>query len=268
MIDPLLAMGYRVVLFDQVGFGWSDKPACEADYSYARHVAWNEDLLINHLSLSNITAVLQDWGGILGLRVAARNPDRFVRLVLSNTVFPTSDPSFEGDDYISRGFFGWKDFVHRGGLKGGMAIGKLLARAVGPNVTLTEEEMSAYQAPFPSERYLAGVQSFPELVPTPPSDPTGRPQPIGGEENRALWRVFEQWHKPVLLAFGDSDPVLGGAHTLWERKCPGTLGQPHLTLKGAGHFSQDGGGEQLVKAVVAFVQSNPPILPSPTKAVD
>jgi len=256
MIGPLLLRGYRVVLFDQVGFGRSDKPSRRTDYSYERHVAWNEDLLFHHLDLHGITAVFQDWGGLLGLRVAARNPQRFDRLVLSNTAFPTADMSFEGVDYIGEGFFGWKQFVFNGGLAGSGKIGGLFARAaLGPSCPdgLSPEEIVAYQAPFPEDRFAAGAHVFPELVPTGPHDTTGRPQTEGGAANRQLWAVFESWTKPVLLAFGENDPVLGKCDSIWRDRCPGTRGQPHLTLRGAGHFSQDGGGEQLVKAVIGFV---------------
>ncbi|CAE8633483.1 unnamed protein product [Polarella glacialis] len=262
MIRPLLEQGYRVVLFDQVGFGWSDKPAAQSDYSYERHVAWNEDLLFSHLDLRGITAVFQDWGGLLGLRVAARNPDRFDRLVLSNTALPTCDPRYEGHGYISEGFFAWKSFVHSGGLLAPGGIGKLFGRAArgpscGPDHKLSAAEEAAYQAPFPDGSYCAGVMAFPELVPTPPSDKTGRPQMLGGLENREAWTVFEAWSKPVLLAFSENDPVLGGCGSIWLEKCPGTRGQSHCTLLGAGHFSQDGGGKQLVQAVIEFIQHNP-----------
>ena len=101
-----------------------------------------------------------------------------------------------------------------------------------------------------------------------------RPQPIGGSLNKQLWAVFEKWEQPVLLAFGENDPVLGSADYMWRERCgfnmhylqllmakvfflsrcPGTRGQPHVTLSGAGHFSQDGGGEQLVAAVIGFIQ--------------
>jgi len=232
------------------------------DYTYERHVGWNEDLLWNHLDLKNITIVLQDWGGIQGLRVAARSPNRFSRLLLTNTVFPTCDVDFEGQNYITKGFYAWKDFVHSGGLKGPNKVGKLLRRAArgpscGPSGKISKEEEASYQAPFPHESYLAGVIQYPELVPTPPHDPTGRPQPIGGDTNRALWPVFENWTKPVLLAFSDADPVLGGAAYLFKNKCPGTKNQPHITLEDAGHFSQDGGGHQLVEALINFVETRP-----------
>ena len=103
LVRPLVNQGHRVIMFDQVGFGWSDKPTQKHDYTYERHVAWNEDLLCNHLNLNNLTAVFQDWGGLIGLRVTARNANRFSRLVLANTILPTGDIDFEGTDYVSKG---------------------------------------------------------------------------------------------------------------------------------------------------------------------
>eukprot|EP00944_MAST-04C_sp_MAST-4C-sp1_P008089 g8089.t1 len=260
MIDPLIEQGYRVVLFDQVGFGWSDKPSKPSDYTYERHVAWNEDLIFNHLDLRNITIFLQDWGGIQGLRMVARSPSKFYRLVISNTVFPTCNVGFEGENYISDGFYNWKKMVNAGLLSKSGAVGRLMGRATaGPNGVISEAEQAAYQAPFPDETYMAGAIQYPELVPTPPKDPTGRPQPNGGQTNLELWPVLENWHKPVLLAFGDNDIVLGGSAYLFEQKCPGV--KKSIILKGVGHFSQDSGGKELVKEMIELVEMYP-LLPA------
>ena len=263
LIGPLLDKGYRVVCFDQVGLGWSDKPAKREDVTYERSVAWNEDLLFNFLELRNITAVLQDWGGLIGLRVAARNSEKYARLVLSNTCLPTDDKDFQrasdGTDYLGAGFYKWKKMAHDGFIAHGK-LGFLLKKgSKGPSHgaahEITEEEAAAYDLPFPTEEHLAAVHVFPELVPTPPDDETGRHQPVGGEANRALWAVFEKWTKPVLLAFSDGDWVLGHCYKLWQDKCPGAAKVKGLTLEGdVGHFSQDGGGEQLVAAIIDLIE--------------
>ena len=127
----------------------SDKPTNQEDYSYERHVAWNEDLLFHHLDLTDITAVFQDWGGLLGLRVAARSPARFSRLVLANTVFPTADVEYEGDSYVSEGFFQWKAFNHSKFLGKPGKIGEMLSRgaagpSAGPEGRLSPAEIAAY----------------------------------------------------------------------------------------------------------------------------
>ena len=83
MIPPLVRAGHRVILFDQVGCGRSDKPCREQDYTYERHIGWNIDLLINHLHLKGVTVVLQDWGGLIGTRIVAAHPGAFRRLVIA-----------------------------------------------------------------------------------------------------------------------------------------------------------------------------------------
>lgn len=192
LIGPLLGKGYRVVCFDQVGLGWSDKPAKREDVTYERSVAWNEDLLFNFLELRNITVVLQDWGGLIGLRVVARNPDKYARLVLSNTCLPTDDKGFQrsadGTDYIGAGFYKWKNWAHDGFIGHGK-VGFILKKgSKGPSHgeahEITEEEAAVYDLPFPTEDYMAAAHVFPELVPTPADDETGRHQPVGGEANR------------------------------------------------------------------------------------
>jgi haloalkane dehalogenase len=267
MVPPLVRAGHRFVLFDQVGCGQSDKPAHDDDYTYARHIGWNIDLLVNHLHLREATILLQDWGGILGLRVAAAHPETFRRLVIANTMLPTSN-----DDWfrVSPAFYAWKDFAFRTGLKdsswieerGGVWPGQIMSqKAVGPsNPEMSLEEQAAYGAPYPDDSYKAGARRFPELLPTPPSDPTGRPQFAEAENNSAAWAVFEKWTKPVLLAFSDEDTVMAGGDAIWKRHCPGTRheGVRHVTIKGVGHFLQDGGAEQLVEAITGFIRNTPP----------
>lgn len=256
LVPPLLDQGYRVVLFDQVGFGQSDKPVSESDYSYYRHVMWNEDLLINHLNLKDITAVFQDWGGLLGLRVVARNPTRFARFVVANTFLPTGD---NAQLKVNDGFYNWKNFVHKTGLRKEGTVGRVVGRgAAGPsNPKLSAAEIAAYDAPFPTEEHKAGARIFPELVPTPDNDQTGRPQDAGREENKAAWAVLTEWRKPVLCAFASDDIVMKGGDQVWLDNCPGTKGQPHVQIPGCGHFLQDGGSDNLSAAVITFIQANP-----------
>jgi haloalkane dehalogenase len=267
MISPLVNAGYRVILFDQVGCGRSDKPSREEDYTYERHIGWNIDLLINHLSLKGVTVVLQDWGGIIGTRVVAAHPAVFRRLVIANTMLPTCDDNFFK---ISSAFYSWKTFAFRTGLKddvwmeelGGRWPGQIIAqKAVGPsNPKMDPAEMAAYDAPYPDDTYKAGARMFPELVPTPSTDPTNRPAMAEAENNAAAWGVFQKFTKPVLLAFSDEDTVMAGADEIWKKHCPGTKhpGVEHVTIKGVGHFLQDGGAEQLVEAIVSLITTTPP----------
>eukprot|EP00937_MAST-01D_sp_MAST-1D-sp2_P000972 g972.t1 len=268
LVQPLVDAGHRVVMFDQVGCGRSDKPRRESDYSYERHCGWNADLLIHHLRLSGVTALFQDWGGLIGLRVASRYPSAFRRLLITNTMLPTCDDAFFR---VTDAFYEWKRFSHRSQLredvwvreKGGRWPGAILAKkGVGPsNTAMSAAEEAAYNAPYPAptELYAAGARMFPELIPTPRADPTGRPQAAGGEENAAAWAVYKQWRAPVLLAFSDEDTVMAGGDRVWLEHCPGTRypGVRHVTVRGVGHFVQDGGAEQLVQALLGLIDATP-----------
>ena len=91
-VMPVLAeAGLSAIAADLVGFGRSDKPSELADHSFARHVEWIRAFAFDHLGLRGLTLVGQDWGGLIGLRLVAEHPDRFARVVASNTGLPTGD---------------------------------------------------------------------------------------------------------------------------------------------------------------------------------
>jgi haloalkane dehalogenase len=238
MIPVLVAAGLRVVAVDLIGFGRSDKPAERSDYTYARHVEWIRSALFDRLDLAGVTLVGQDWGGLIGLRLAAEHQDRFRRIVAANTFLPT------GDGRPSDAFLAWRRYsqetpnFHAGGIvRGGCAS------------ELPPEVVAAYDAPFPDDTYKAGARQFPMLVPTSPDDPAA-------EANRAAWAVLSKWTKPVLTAFSDSDPVTRGGDAFIQRTIPGAAGQRHTTITGGGHFLQEDKGKELAAVVVAFVSSN------------
>ena len=231
MIPPLLDAGLRVVAPDLIGFGRSDKPADRGDYSYARHVAWLTDLVVGALSLRDTVLFCQDWGGLLGLRLVAEHPDRFAAVVASNTMLPT------GDHDPGEAFKRWRDYSQT---TEQFPIGQIIAR--GTTRTLSAEEIAAYDAPFPDESYKAGARQFPALVPITPDDPAAAP-------NRAAWEVLTRWEKPFVCAFGDSDPITSGGDRVLRKLIPGAAGQPHVTLEGVGHFSQEDAPERLAQLV-------------------
>jgi len=234
MIPILTAAGHRAVAPDLVGFGRSDKPVRREDYTYQRHVDWMRGV-IEALDLRNITLVGQDWGGLIGLRLAAEHSDRFARIVAANTFLPTGDID-PGD-----AFKAWQQYsqqtpdFHVGGIvKGGCVT------------DLAPEIVAAYDAPFPDDRYKAGARQFPLLVPTSPDDPASAP-------NRKAWGALSRWQKPFLTAFSDSDPITRGGDRFFQSAVPGAAGQPHATIAGAGHFLQEDKGEELARVVVDFI---------------
>jgi len=234
MIAIVAAAGHRVVAPDLVGFGRSDKPAAREDYSYQRHVDWMRGV-IEALDLTGITLVAQDWGGLIGLRLAAEQPERFARIVVANTFLPT------GREPVSPAFRRWREYsqstpdFHVGGIVKG-----------GCRKELAPEVIAAYDAPFPDDRYKAGARQFPMLVPITPDDPAAA-------ANLAAWEVLRRWEKPFLTAFSDADPITRGGDLFFQGAVPGTRGQPHTTIAGAGHFLQEDAGEELAAVVVGFL---------------
>jgi haloalkane dehalogenase len=235
MIPPIVDAGLRAVAPDLVGFGRSDKPASRADYTYARHVAWLEQHVIGHLDLRDITLVCQDWGGLLGLRLVAAHPDRFARVVAANTFLPT------GDNRPGKAFLAWQKFSQE---VAELPVGRIVDG--GCTTALVDEVVAGYDAPFPDESYKEGARQFPLLVPTSPEDPEA-------PANRAAWEVLEQFERPVLCAFSDSDPVTAGADEHLRHRIPGAAGQPHTTIEGGGHFLQEDRGPELARVVIDFV---------------
>lgn len=235
VIPGLVARGHRVIAPDLVGFGRSDKPTAPSDYTYARHVAWMEDLLVTQLDLRDATFFGQDWGGLVGLRVVAAHPERFARLVVANTGLP------EGTGRITDAFLAWQKFSQEAE---DFPVGAIISG--GCVDRLTPEVVAAYDAPFPDDSYKAGARIFPTLVPTTPDDP-------GGLANQAAWKVLETFDRPVLCAFSDSDPITkGGAKPFLER-IPGARGRSHTTVEGGGHFLQEDRGPELATVIADFI---------------
>lgn len=234
MIPPLVAAGHRVVAPDLVGFGRSDKPVDQAEYTYERHVGWMLQWLAE-VDLHDITLVCQDWGGLIGLRLLAAEPDRFSRIVVANTFLPT------GDKDPGEAFRRWQRFSQEVEV---FDCGVVVS--MGCTSELAPEVVAAYNAPFPHQRHTAGARRFPMLVPTTPDDPSAGP-------NRAAWEVLESWGKPLLTAFSDKDPVTAGADRAFRERVPGADGQPHTVIEGGGHFLQEDRGPELAAVVIDFV---------------
>ncbi len=234
MIPILVAAGHRVIAPDLVGFGRSDKPDKRTDYTYQRHVDWMTSF-IEAIDLQHATLVGQDWGGLIGLRLAAEHPDRFAHIVAANTFLPT------GDRPAGEAFLRWQQFSQNTpNFDAGWIVNS------GCTTDLSDEIKAAYNAPFPDDSYKEGARQFPLLVPTSPDDPAA-------PANRKAWEVLNKWEKPFLCAFGDSDPVTKGGDRAFMAAVPGTKNQPHTTIAGGGHFIQEDRGEELAKVIVDWL---------------
>ncbi len=234
MIPIAAAANTRVIAPDLLGFGKSDKFTEAAKYTYAMHVE-SIRALIENLDLQNITLVCQDWGGLIGLRVAAEMSDRFSRIVAANTFLPT------GDEKVPKAFKMWLAMSQAMPV---FPVGKIVK--MGCKTRLEREIVKAYDAPFPDKTYKTAARVFPTLVPITPDDPAS-------EANRRAWKILRKWEKPFLTAFGDSDPITRGADRVLQAQIPGASGQKHQILEDAGHFIQEDKGAELAEIIVSFI---------------
>jgi haloalkane dehalogenase len=238
MVPVLVNAGLRAVALDLVGFGRSDKPARREDYSYQAHVDWTW-AAIESIGLRDITLVCQDWGGLIGLRLAGEHSEHFARIVAANTFLPT------GDTDPGEAFLAWQRYSQE---TPDFRVGRIVDG--GCVSELAPDVMAAYDAPFPDDRYKQGARQFPLLVPTRPDDPAAEP-------NRRAWKELERFEKPFLCAFSDSDAITAGADAILRARIPGTTGQDHTTIRSAGHFLQEDKGPELAESVAAFVAATP-----------
>jgi haloalkane dehalogenase len=239
-VMPVLAdAGLRAIAADLVGFGRSDKPSEPADHSFARHVEWIRALAFDHLGLRGLTLVGQDWGGLIGLRLVAEHPDRFARVVASNTGLPTGDVPMPDV---------WLRFRQVVRTAPELSVSRLVQS--GCQGTLSPEVLAAYEAPFPDPSYAAAVRAMPELVPTTPDDPASA-------ANRAAWGRLAAWDKPFLVAFSDRDPITASMAPVLKDTVPGAAGLEHPVIAGAGHFLQEDAGERLGAVIAGFVRAHP-----------
>jgi haloalkane dehalogenase len=238
-VMPVLAdAGIRAVAPDLVGFGRSDKPQAAA-HTYAAHVEWVRALAFDALNLTDVTIVGQDWGGLIGLRLAAEHQEKVARIVAANTGLPTGEHDMPAV---------WWQFRKAVETAATLDIGRFVQ--AGCRTKLSDETRAAYDAPFPTEEHKAGPKSMPGLVPVSREDPAA-------PANLAAWQTLQKWTKPFLCAFSDGDPITGGMAPILRRSIPGAAAVEHPTIENAGHFLQEDAGERLGEEIVKFIQSTP-----------
>ena len=235
-VIPELVPAARAIAPDYFGFGRSDKPLRLEDYSYDLHTD-SIRRLVETLDLQNLTIVVQDWGGPIGLRLAVEQPERVARLVIMNTGISAGRPP--SDEWLR-----FRAFVRRHGTE--LVPGRLVRISCVQPVDEAVEE--AYSAPWPVPESKAGVLAFPEQVPTELEHPNTAPLLAVREE-------LGRWEKPALVLFSDSDPIF--SPSVAERiaaHIPGAL-EPEI-VAGAGHFLQEDQGEEIGARIARFIATS------------
>ncbi|GAL09453.1 hydrolase [Vibrio astriarenae] len=187
MIPVFVDSGARVIAPDLLGFGKSDKPVSEDTHSFVFHRNYLL-ALIDHLDLHNITLVVQDWGGLLGLTLPQAMKDRFKRLIIMNTgllLGPTTQEAF----------LEWKgDIVEPEELALDVFMKKYAPE-------LDEQEAQAYAAPFIDGTYQAGVRKMPKMV--------ANPEQACVEISTEAMSFWGEWEGDTFMAVGMRDKMLG-----------------------------------------------------------
>ena len=251
VITALGAAGMRVIAPDHIGFGRSDKPTESTDYTFARHIDWIHSLVVG-LRLREITLVVQDWGGPIGLSVLAREPDRFAKVVATNTILHTCEPTLAGK----------LTWAHHGVGADRMLLQETLLDYISfyrrsPDITpsvfldavagpLSASVLAAYDAPFPDRAHKAGLRQLTALIPLTRNDP-------GARISASTMAALHQWDKPFLTAYSDSDPATAGWDAVFQDRIPGARCQHHSTIAGAGHFVPEQQGRRLAEIIAEFV---------------
>ncbi|WFD11880.1 haloalkane dehalogenase [Tepidibacter hydrothermalis] len=257
MIPQLVNEGYRVIAPDLIGFGKSDKPTHSSDHSYSAHVKWMSTF-IEKLGIKHAAAFMQDWGGMIGLRVLANNPEWLDRLVVANTALAESkgferwmlpkmlkiirstslNPTIQSLEK-KMNYANWAAYFSRSKK---LEIGKIMQLLT--TKSLSKDEMEAYDAPFPTPDYYAGPRKMPEIVVS--------------DLDKAYedWQKLKQWKNPVLTLFSDKDPFLAdqGYDKLFQQNFPGAKGQPHITMTNASHFLQEDQSSELVSRILNWLK--------------
>jgi haloalkane dehalogenase len=242
VIAVLVGKRLRVIAPDHIGCGKSDKLLAREDYSYEFYVDALRQF-IQQRDLKNITLVCQDWGGPIGLRVMSEMPERFARVIATNTLLPNGEAPPHGvADWPGEMISQWVQYTSHAT---DIPVGKIMQGVC--VTTLPADVLAAYDAPFPDARYKQGVMGWPSLIPITGNMP-------GLVENRGVWEFLEHSDISFMTAFSDSDPSTAEWEKVFQQRVKGAQGRQHYKIAGAGHMVQEDRGEVLAHIILGTVQ--------------
>lgn len=260
MIPTLSGAGLRAIAVDQMGMGRSDKPVELGFHTYEKHIQ-RLKTFIKTLGLKEINLFCQDWGGLMGLRIAGDQPELFARVVAANTTLPLVPkgmnpfrvPNPAKIDCSLGNFGGFVDPTPANHLVNFQKW--ILYALTAPNfkpsqviarlsdTKLSPAELAAYDAPYPSLIYKAAVRTFPSMIAAVEMN------------NESAWKSLGEFKKSFLFFGGEHDINMGsrGNQKLLTEHIPGAAGQPHERFE-AGHFIQEDVGEIMAQRLVKWIK--------------
>ena len=240
-----LARHQRCILPDHMGMGKSGIPQEQYPYRLQHHIANFENLLL-HLDLRDVTLVLHDWGGPVGLGFATRHPERVKRLVLMNTwaFAPWPGGPFPRLLEIIRSARGEKFVLEKNGYLEPALLGTTFHIE-----NLTQEVMDAYRAPFPTPASRLALLCWSRDIPISEADPSY------AEMKRIERGLPEFLDTPTLLVWGMRDPVLSEpVLRTWQSIYPRAI---TYEIEDASHFLQEDAPARIVSCIEEFLAANP-----------
>lgn len=258
MIPPLVKTGFRCVAPDLVGYGRSDKPAEASDYTYRNQINWLTKWM-QSIDLKDITLYCQDWGSLIGLRIAIEHQERFKRIILANGGLPTGFAA-ERWPHLVAPFFRWVKLVKlfsptKSHSKYNYIFPAYVSRSIQGGTTrkLSDEELNAYEAPFPADEFLTAPRNMPSLVPMSRDNVESKPNVD------AMDKYTKEWTKPFLTAFSTNDTTFRGGHIWWQKNIPGSNlpTVKHKMIRKAAHFLQEDKGPEIAEVIINFIKNNP-----------
>lgn len=255
VIDRLVAHGLRAVAPDLVGFGRSDKPLARTTHSVRGHVSWMTGFA-DATALRDVTLVVQDWGGPIGLGVVVERPELVRRVVAANTALHTAEESL-------RGRLAWPVYADGETVTVAQTLldyqrltqelvplrPSLFVQGATTSV-VPDDALAAYDAPFPEESFCAGPRQLPLLMGLTPSSECAR-------VNLRTFDALARFDGPFVTAFSDGDPGTDGWAEVLQERVAGARGREHITIEGAGHFLQEDRGAELADVVARVVGETP-----------
>ncbi len=236
IISECALAGNRVIAPDLPGFGESDKPSVKELYSLEQMVNWMDEF-ISRLALKRIFLFAHDWGAIIGLILAAKNPEHFAGIIACNGLIPVIGQK------VPPLFQFWKFFCRYSPV---LPVGRIVDFAC--QKKLSRIEKGGYDYPFSKSNRKIAIRILPQLIPLKENDP-------GADLILQSWKSLEKWEKPFLTVFSTIDHFTKNGEKILQQRIPGTKNQSHRVLRGK-HFLQEDAPEKLSRIIIEFVKKN------------